>query len=186
MNPTGKARGDTWPWLVALGMIFGLSSVSLADEAHDASATSVPTEAGTPSRVQYTADSFRDPLISLLPSESSTASQPKPVPTSPLGIHPPALTIQGFIWGGPRPQAVIDGDVYDVGETVGGARIVAIDQQGVTVDVQGSIFQLTATLPGANKFVGGNNDARAFRMPQSHGSGVNAPAGWPSTGGSRP
>ena len=99
-----------------------------------------------PNVVEYTAVSFRDPFVSLLPSsrsaiarvvtsghEGSGASEQQPVF--------PSLKIQGIIWGSRRPQAVIDGDVYDVGDTVQGAKIVDIDRQGVTGEVQGQLVR---------------------------------------------
>jgi hypothetical protein len=97
--------------------------------------------------VQYTASNLRDPLISLLPKEDQ-AGQGKPgkadrTSPPPPPAQPPAVAVQGMVWGGPRPQALIDGELYEVGDAVQGARIVAIDRNGVTVELQGSTFHLT-------------------------------------------
>ncbi len=101
--------------------------------------------------VPYTASGLRDPLVRLLPkvlpadaAASQVASQlaaKEPAPT------PPAVTVQGIIWG-TLPQALIDGKVCMVGDTVGGAKIVAIDRDGVKVDVRGSTFSLTTSTGG--------------------------------------
>jgi hypothetical protein len=38
------------------------------------------------------------------------------------------------VWGGTKPKAIIDDEVYGVDDTVQGARILAIDRRGVTID----------------------------------------------------
>lgn len=105
------------------------------DSAEAKPAGSEPAEASLPT-VQYTADAFRDPLVSRLPSAASQQVIVIPpenhMPMPQLEPPPPTFTIEGVVWGGPRPQAVIDGTVYDVGDTVQGARIMAIDRTGVT------------------------------------------------------
>lgn len=103
-------------------------------------ADSKPAEGSIPI-VQYTADALRDPLVSQLPSTMSQQVIVIPpenhAPMPQLEPQPPTFTIEGVVWGGPRPQAVIDGDVYDVGDTVQGAKIMAIDRTGVTGTMQG-------------------------------------------------
>lgn len=105
--------------------------------------------------IQYTAQALRDPLVSLLPAEPPQDATGGP-PSSgtwtedPLSSPPslPVFTVQGTIWGGVRPQALIDRKVYEVGDTVEGARILAIDWNGVTVDVRGTTFHLTTNPTG--------------------------------------
>jgi len=97
-----------------------------------------------PMGTTYRADTLRDPLVSLLPSEHSLeagtqrAHDPEQEPSSPS----PQVVVQGLIWGGERPQAVINGEVYDVGDTIEGARIVSISGTGVTMDVAGSTLHV--------------------------------------------
>lgn len=96
---------------------------------------------------EYTAESFRDPFISLLPAEparpTGLASAAKSAPVT----QPPPVVVQGLIWGGAQPQAVIDGETFKVGDTVKGARITAIDRRGVTIELEGETFQLTTAGP---------------------------------------
>ena len=84
----------------------------------------------------YTAFQLRDPLKSLLP---------KPVvpQTEALGLSqvageapppPPALRVEGLLWGDMEPRAIINGRVYGVHDRVGGVTILAIDRGGVTVE----------------------------------------------------
>ena len=97
--------------------------------------------------VRYTAKDLRDPLVSLLPVKAPN----RPKPEAPVGqsqapsapLQPPHLTVQGMIWGGARPQALIDRTLYGVGDIVQGAKIVAIDQGGVSIEIQGATFRLT-------------------------------------------
>ena len=111
---------------------------------------------GTPS---YTAHALRDPLKSLLPE---APSRPKELLQEPLNdqiatdtpaLAPPPLTVQGVLWGGPRPSAIINGEVYGVGATVDGATITSIGRNGVEVDFGGNKIHLT-TIPGSGRNTG--------------------------------
>jgi len=96
---------------------------------------------------------LRDPLISLLPSQKqfqqqrqrtqadakAAASAAKPQPSAGGGSAP-SVTVQGLIFNGAFPQAIIDGSVYKVGEMVLGAKIIGITRDGVMFDVQGTVF----------------------------------------------
>lgn len=101
--------------------------------------------AGLP-KVEYTADSLRDPFVSLLPTGQSAIAKVVTPGEGGEGSSGepatfPALKVQGIIWGGARPQAVIDGEVYDVGDTVQGTRIIGIDHTGVTGEVKGQLVR---------------------------------------------
>jgi hypothetical protein len=92
--------------------------------------TPAPEIAGTP---LYTAQGLRDPMASLLPQPPvelpnpawGGATEPPPLPD---------LRLQGLVWGGDEPQAIINNRVYRVGESIDGATIVAIDRGQVTVE----------------------------------------------------
>lgn len=100
-------------------------------------------------RPEYTALSFRDPLVSLLPNEPVAVAASPRLKMEPqagaMGL--PALAVQGMIWGGSVPQVVINGRVYTIGDDVEGARITAIDHRGVTVELNGRPVQLTTSTP---------------------------------------
>lgn len=100
--------------------------------------------AGDRPPIEYTAGDFRDPLVSLLPAptvESSAADGAAQAPPSETPVAP-AVSVAGVFWGGPRPQVLIDGRLYNIGDTVGGSRIVAITREGVTVVNQSATFVL--------------------------------------------
>jgi hypothetical protein len=128
---------------------FGMGAARPAPPA----ATPSPSSAGlTPAAVveapslpaTYTAEAAarRDPMVSVLPS---AVSESTPRTTKELGAPliakpkpTPTLSVQGMIWHSGRPQALINGAVYDVGQAVDGARIIAIERRGVTVEWDGT------------------------------------------------
>lgn len=87
----------------------------------------------------YTAEALRDPLQSMLPVPvtASMAEGGDGAPVVPSVEFPP-VTVQGVIWGGLRPQVIIEDHVYDVGDTVSGARIKAIARNGITLELDGA------------------------------------------------
>jgi len=56
---------------------------------------------------------------------------------------PPALTVQGMIWGGDFSQAIINNRVLKVGDKIEGAEIIAIEKKGVTLSFNDSLFTLS-------------------------------------------
>lgn len=102
--------------------------------------------------VTYTADETKDPLTNLLLVKKAPPATPATPLPDPSKNAPPAAApspaIQGLMWGGARPQAVIDGEVYTIGDTVQGATIVAIDRAGITGEFQGRQIRWTFESPG--------------------------------------
>ena len=113
-----------------------------------------PVEA-SPARPSYTAEAqaTRDPMVSLLPAEPTThdarAAGQTPSERKPGRPQLPALSVQGIVWGTARPQALINGGLYEVGDAVEGARILSIERSGVTIiEVGGTRTVLTPALQG--------------------------------------
>ncbi|MCX5707176.1 MAG: hypothetical protein NTW13_05970 [Candidatus Omnitrophica bacterium] len=88
-------------------------------------------------KVQYLAEGLRDPFKSPIVKDTSyKSSEVKALPQ---------LNIQGLIWGGTFPQAVINNKVVKIGDTVvEGARITDISKEGVTVLYNGMTYQLSS------------------------------------------
>ena len=93
----------------------------------------------------YSARELRDPLESLLPEAPANstpgADHGHTLETDEPGSAPPTpptLQVQGLVWGGSRPQAIINEKVYSVDDTVEGARILSIDRRGITIDHHGT------------------------------------------------
>ena len=134
--------------LIAVGMLLaifhspGLSlpaaPQAMAPARRPASDAAVTAAAGAePLVVAYTAEALRDPMMSLLPAPAATtladgqAAAVETQPSSAEAVTP--LLVQGLVWGGGRPQALIGGRLYEVGDFIGGAKILAITRDGVTV-----------------------------------------------------
>ena len=109
----------------------------------------------------YTAETLRDPMASLLPKPEAPSAVGPALPGEGAGhaamaAKPVEPKVQGLVWGGGRAQALIDGELYDVGQIIGPAKILAITRDGVTVSIDGKQqiwqpvhpLQLPATLQG--------------------------------------
>ena len=90
----------------------------------------------------YTAEALRDPLLSFLPRPASELVNADGTPAGeeagPPAVVFPLVTVQGVIWGGVRPQVIIEDHLYDVGDVVAGARIKEIGRDGVTLEMEGA------------------------------------------------
>ena len=66
--------------------------------------------------------------------------------TSPsLASH--ALKVEGVLWGGPRPKAVINGEVYGVRDVINGGKILSIGSRGVLIDYDGTLVSYSLSSP---------------------------------------
>lgn len=97
---------------------------------------------------EYGSEGLRDPFQE---EKIEVEEAPKEVTeTRPL----PALQVQGIVWGGSLPQAIINNIVVKIGDTMDGARITDINKNGVTVFFGNRQFNLTvvpAETPEKNK-----------------------------------
>ncbi len=103
--------------------------------------------------------SLRDPFLPQLPIVKEINERPvepgpkiddnnrKPPAVSPqqpklprVPVKPPALKVQGIIWDSDRPQAIINGEIVDVGQVVADAKIVSIQKEGVDFLFHGEKF----------------------------------------------
>jgi len=95
-------------------------------------------------KVEYSAENLRDPFRTNLPQEQTSERGPGTEGALPL----PALNIQGIVWGGKLPQAIINNQVVKVGDTVEGVRIIDINKKGITLLFNGQQHLLSS--PAAN------------------------------------
>jgi len=75
----------------------------------------------------------------IVPTE--TIVRPPP-PPRPQEVPPPQLTITGVVWNSDRPQAIVNGQVVDVGDKISEAEVIAIDNTGITISFQGKDFPI--------------------------------------------
>ena len=80
--------------------------------------------------VEYQASSLRDPF------ERTGGHEGKPQ------AEWTDLTLEGLIWQSEQPQAIVNGEVVQVGSQVQDAEVVSIDQEGVKLRRRGSEFYL--------------------------------------------
>lgn len=88
------------------------------------------------------AENKTDPFESLLPVKESQqkADQIK-------APQPPAVSIEGALWDSDMPQAIIDGDVYKVGDTLKSvdAKIYKIEKNRVFIFYEGILYEMKVT-----------------------------------------
>lgn len=63
-------------------------------------------------------------------------------PPTPTAIEPPELTINGLIWNSDLPQAIVNNEIVQLGDTVAEATIVGIHREGIDVTYQGVEFTI--------------------------------------------
>lgn len=80
--------------------------------------------------VEYKAQDLRDPFQGPFAPEGTSVAGPE-VLAAPQTL--PSLEIQGIIWGGDFPQAIINNKVVKIGDTIEGVQIMDINQSGVIV-----------------------------------------------------
>ncbi|MBD3246600.1 MAG: hypothetical protein GF333_06260 [Candidatus Omnitrophica bacterium] len=87
----------------------------------------------------------RDPFKSLLPEEPG-GPQGEPEPET---IVLPSIPVQGILWGTDTPRALINDDVYAVGETVyyndAEATVFKIEENNVFFMYRGKLFKRGVT-----------------------------------------
>lgn len=104
-----------------------------------------PFEPQVPREVQVRRDPVepieRPPEILPPPSERLP---PVPAPPPPVEVLPPPvevplpdLKIAGVVWNTDRPQAIVDGKIVGIGDTVSGVNIVNIEKTGITISAGG-------------------------------------------------
>ena len=95
-------------------------------------------------QVKYESGQLRDPFQ---PTWITAGKLPVDLAQSKLDFS--ALVVQGIIWGGRVPQAIINNKVLAEGDLIDGAKIFKIDKSGITLSVSGGVINLLA--PGYEK-----------------------------------
>ncbi len=103
----------------------------------------------------YTSDQLRDPFRSYIIKENKAALVQENITAQPE-IDLSKFVVQGIIWGGKVPQAIINDQVFTVGDSIEGAKILSIDKKGVKLDLTSGIATLAA--PGQSSVSTENNN----------------------------
>jgi len=108
----------------------------------------VTAGAGSPeeNKIEYKSEDLRNPFeeekIEIQQEQPKEEAQVKPLPS---------LEIQGIVWGGSLPQAIINNEVVSVGDTIEEARITDINKSGVTVFFGNRQYNLTTSILNSSK-----------------------------------
>ena len=87
-------------------------------------------------RVGYTRTGLRDPFLSPFDKEKEE-KRLKLDEERPRYTKMPTLKIEGMVWNSPRPQAIINGEIFNIGESIKGATIIEINREGVVFVFEG-------------------------------------------------
>ena len=110
---------------------------------------------GDPNEVNIL-NSIRSPFEPRIPKEEIDliAPEPTPIPTpkttvkpAPKGREPPKpevplpiFQVNGLVWDTERPQAILDSQVINVGDTIKGCTVMDIDKNGILLNFQDRTF----------------------------------------------
>ena len=93
--------------------------------------------------VEYKAESLKDPFLEYGKKQEASPDKAA-VQVKPL----PALTVQGIVWGGPIPQAIINRKVFAVGDVIDEAKITRIDKEGIELFYAGRTYLVSSPANG--------------------------------------
>ena len=125
------------------------SSKRMIDEVEkETSSTYVPEKEETITRpvVRYQGDDERDPFREYVEEqkvESAAPGVPRIAIVENVSL-PEVLTVQGIMWGGRFPQAIINNKVVRKGDSLGDVRVLEISKDGVKLFYRSRNFLLPA------------------------------------------
>lgn len=94
---------------------------------------------------KYKAADLRNPFRSPFDETvNEKATEKKAADLKTIEKPLPALAVQGVIWGGSFPQAIINDKVVKIGDEVEGARILEISKEGVVVFYDNRRYDLSS------------------------------------------
>ncbi len=97
-------------------------------------------------KMEYKSGRLPDPFQSPMVKETKQTALEAGIS---MGSEQPAfnfgsLKVQGIIWGGRIPQAIINNKVLTVGDSINGAKILSIEKNGITLIADGTVGNLAA------------------------------------------
>ena len=130
--------------VMVLSVVFSVVCFAQSSVGVDRAASAPSPDQLLRPKVDYSAQGLRDPFMGK-GGQSGTGEEVNPVEKKPL----PALTVQGVIWGGNFPQAIINNKVLKVGDTIEGVKIKAIAKEGIIVLFEGSESAISSPAAGS-------------------------------------
>jgi len=89
---------------------------------------------------EYDAGKEKDPFGDA--PEQSKESQGQDAQAATPTLLLPSMNIQGLIWGGRFPQAIINGKVLRIGDVIEGAQIIEIKKEGIVLSYDNRNYTL--------------------------------------------
>jgi type II secretory pathway component PulC len=88
-------------------------------------------------------ESTDDPFVSLLPARQVKEGEKQ----NTTVVGPPQISIEGVLWDSDTPGAIIDGDVYKVGDALKrlDAKVYKIEKNKVFIFYSGTLFEMNIT-----------------------------------------
>ena len=106
--------------------------------------------------VEYKSEELKDPFEPPEEEKKPEAEPEKQIMPEVKPAPPPVLKIEGLVWGGRLPQAIINQKVVKIGDIIEGAQIVDINREGVTLTFNNSQYNLPSQWM-LNNLESGNN-----------------------------
>jgi hypothetical protein len=106
-------------------------------------------------RVEFLASKARDIFKNFIDDEEEPEDTQNPdvnkVPRTgdpEVGVEPPVippqLTVQGMVWGSAIPQVIMNNKILKVGDSIEGAKIVSIDEEGINISFRKKTFKINS------------------------------------------
>jgi hypothetical protein len=118
-------------------------------ELERASKESLPAEEAAFERpvMEYRSSQLKDPFESYIEETKPDDSKPE----EPVSYTPPVLSLQGIVWGGKFPLAIINNKVVKAGNIIAEAKVLEISEGGVLVFFKGRQYEFAAPAAAAKK-----------------------------------
>ena len=129
--------------LCTLNLFAATSKYEMIEEVEKQEATAEAKEIILRPNVEYKAQGLDDPFAEPFLSQGSGEIGPV---NSAAEMPLLNITVQGLIWGGNFPQAIINNKVVKVGDTVEGARIISIAKDGIFLFFNERQYHLSTSL----------------------------------------
>jgi len=116
-------------------------SMVISPKTAKAAETMAPEGSKGANKIEYKSEDLRDPF-----QEEKIEIEEQPqvqIETEPLT----GFQVQGIVWGGGFPQAIINNKVVRVGDTIEEVRITDINKSGVTVFSGNRQYNLSTSSP---------------------------------------
>jgi len=136
---------------IAVIFIIFMSLVIFPKEAVNAAEATVPEDSQGANKIEYKSEGLKDPF-----QEEEIEIEEEPAAQIGTESLPP-VQIQGIVWGGGFPQAIINNKVMRVGDTIEGVRITDINKNGVTVFFGNRKHTLSVSSPASSQDLGKKN-----------------------------